>query len=63
MDPTIMKYLGQARQADMHRQAQRDALARALRQAQRSGQPTSHAARRPTVLTRWAQRLGLVSVS
>ena len=35
MHPTTTQALGQARLADLHRQAQRDALARAARQARR----------------------------
>ena len=36
MQSTTMQALGQARLADLHRQAQRDALARAARQARRA---------------------------
>jgi hypothetical protein len=59
MNPTTVYHLGHARLAEMHRQAQRDSLARAARQMRR---PARAAASRPAALTRWAHRLGRVSV-
>jgi hypothetical protein len=58
MQPTTAQALGQARLAELHRQAQRDTLARAARLAR-------HAARQPSgghgpgllaPVTRWARR-------
>jgi hypothetical protein len=60
MNPTTVYHLGHARLAEMHRQAQRDALARAVRQMRR---PATAVTTRPALLTRWAHRLGRVSVS
>jgi hypothetical protein len=59
MDPTTVYRLGHARLADMHRQAERDSLARTARQIRR---PATAVTSRPTALTRWAHRLGRVSV-
>jgi hypothetical protein len=43
MDPTMLRYLAEARLADMHRQARRHALARAARQPRRAhGQGSGH---------------------
>ena len=54
---TTVQALGQARLADMHRQAQRDALARTARSSRRQ-----HSGPRTTglraALTRWARRPG-----
>lgn len=36
MDPTMIRYLAEARLADLHRQAWRDALAREARQSRRA---------------------------
>lgn len=55
LDPTILYHLGHARLDEMHRQAQRDALVRAMRQTRR---PADAATGRPTALTRWVHRLG-----
>jgi hypothetical protein len=59
MNPTIVYHLGHARLADMHRQAQRDGLARVARQVRR---PAHAVASRPAALTRWAHRVSRVSV-
>ena len=58
MHPTTWRALGQARLADLHRQAQRDALARAARQARRARrQPPGYPAPRLlAALTSWARR-------
>jgi hypothetical protein len=39
MDPTMIRYLGQVRLAELHRQAQRDALARAARRCRHRTHP------------------------
>jgi len=36
MDPTMIRYLAEARLADLHRQARRDALAHAARRTRRA---------------------------
>jgi hypothetical protein len=36
MDPTMIRHLAEARLADLHRQARRDALARSARQTRRA---------------------------
>jgi hypothetical protein len=36
MDPTMMRHLAEARLADLHRQARRDALVRSARQTRRA---------------------------
>jgi len=51
---TTVQALGQARLAEMHRQAQRDALARTARRQH----STTHAPGLRATLTRWARRLG-----
>lgn len=61
MDPTITYHLGQARLAEIHRQAERDALATALRRSRRQARRDAAAATRPAALTRWTHRLGRVS--
>jgi hypothetical protein len=58
MIPSVVYQLGHIRLTEMHRQAQRDALVRALRQMRGSASATSG---RPTALARWAYRLGRVS--
>ena len=63
MNPTTVYHLGHARLAELHRQARRDELASAVRRARRPGRPANAATARPSVLTRWVQRLGGVSVS
>ena len=56
--PTIVQALGQVRLADMQRRAQRDALARAARQARRvRSQPRDHAPGILVSLTDCARRL------
>ncbi len=58
MQPTTMQALGQARLADLHRQAERASLARAARQARRVR--TQSGRRTPgllAALTGWARRL------
>jgi hypothetical protein len=57
MSYTTVQALGQARLADLHRQAQRDVLARAARRARRARRPHfAHlAAGRVAALTRWAR--------
>ena len=56
MPYTTIQALGQARLAELHDQARRDALARAARRARR--QDAIHRAPRLlAVLTRWARRL------
>ena len=54
---TTVQALGQARLADMHRQARRDSLARAARRSRRQ-HSTHHATGLRGALTRWARRLG-----
>ncbi len=57
MQPTTMQALGQTRIADLHHQAQRAALARAVRQARRVRWQS--AGRTPgllAALTGWARR-------
>lgn len=58
MLPTTMQALGQARLADLHRQAQGAALARAARQARRArrNQPGYRATGILAALTAWARR-------
>jgi hypothetical protein len=53
MHPTLSSELAKARMADLHRQAQRDALARAARRARRRrpDQPTLPALRIRAALT------------
>ena len=51
---TFVQALGQARLADLHHQAQRDALARAARRARRQ-QATHRAPEFLAALTRWAR--------
>jgi len=53
MDPTMMRHLAEARLADMHRQAERHALARAARQTRRAHRqhPGYHRARLLAVRT------------
>jgi hypothetical protein len=58
MDPVIVYHLGQARLAELHRQARRDALARAARLARRPAGPAPLA-----VLARWAGRPARVTAS
>ena len=61
MQYTTVQYLGRARLAELHRQAQRDALARAARWGHRTRQQhfTHLAPGLLAVVTRWAQRSGL----
>jgi hypothetical protein len=58
MSYTTVQALGQARLADLHRQAQRDTSARAARRARRARRPHfTHLAPGPVAaLTRWARR-------
>lgn len=57
MQPTIAQALGQARLAALHHQAERDALARAARQARRArSQSWDHAPGILAALTAWARR-------
>ena len=58
MPHTTIQALGQARLAELHRQAQRDSLARTARQARRARQQQSgHPARGIlAVVTTWARR-------
>jgi len=59
MQPTIAQALGQARLAALHHQAERDALARAARQARRArSQSWDHAPGILAALTAWARRPG-----
>jgi hypothetical protein len=62
MIPPIVYDLGHIRLAEMHRQAERDALARSLRRARRADRRDGAAAQRAATLSRWAHRLGRVSV-
>jgi hypothetical protein len=58
IQPTTVQHLGQARLAELHHQAQRDALARAARQARRARRRQS-GGHRPgflAAITRWARR-------
>jgi hypothetical protein len=58
MQPTTIQHLGQARLADLHHQAQRDALARAARHARRASRPQSggHGPGILAALTAWTRR-------
>jgi hypothetical protein len=58
--PTIRQALGQARLAELHHQAQRDALTRAARQARRARdqQAGGHGPGPLAAVTRWARRPG-----
>jgi hypothetical protein len=59
MQHTTVQALGQARLAELHSQAQRDALARAARQARRAARQSGY--RQPgilTAVTAWARRPG-----
>ena len=58
MQYTTVHTLGQDRLAEMHHQAERDALARAARRAHRTRQqrPTHPAPALLAVVTRWAHR-------
>jgi hypothetical protein len=58
MHPTTVQALGQARLAELHHQAHRDALARAARQARRARrrQPGGHAPGLLAAITAWARR-------
>ena len=59
MQPTTAQALGQARLADLHHQAEREALARAARQARAAhSQPRDHAPGILAALTGWARRPG-----
>jgi hypothetical protein len=53
MDPTMIRHLAEARLADLHRQARRDALARAARQGRRAQRQHSgyHQSRLVAVIT------------
>jgi hypothetical protein len=62
MIPPIVYDLGHIRLAEMHRQAERDALARSVRRARRAARSARATAGRPATLSRWAHRLGRVSV-
>ena len=55
---TFVQALGQARLADLHHQAKRDALARAARRARRQ-QATHRAPEFRAALTRWARTWAL----
>jgi len=57
MQHTTVQALGQARLADLHRQAQRDALARAARQARR-GRSRRPGHRAPAILNAGTRRPG-----
>jgi hypothetical protein len=58
MQHTTLQALGQARLAEIHRQAQRDALARAARQARRARRQQSGYPGRAVLaaVTAWARR-------
>lgn len=58
MQHTTVQALGQARLTDMHRQAQRDALAHAARQARRARrqQPGYRAPKVLATVSAWARR-------
>ena len=60
MQPTTAQALGQARLAELHHQAQRDALGRAARQARRARRQPSggHGPGLLAAVTRWARRPG-----
>jgi hypothetical protein len=60
MQPATAQALGQARLAELHHQAQRDALARAARQARHARQQQSegHEPGLLTAVTRWARHTG-----
>lgn len=58
MHPTPIQYLAQARLADLHRQAQCNALARAARSSRSQQQSTHPAPGLLAVVTRWAHRPG-----
>jgi hypothetical protein len=60
MPPTTTQALGQARLAELHHQAQSDALARAAHQARRARRQQSRGHGPPLLaaLTRWAHRAG-----
>jgi hypothetical protein len=62
MHPTISYELTQARTADLHHQAQHDALARAARRTRRTRrqQPRHLAPRLTAVVPRWRGQPGLV---
>lgn len=57
MPYTTLQALGQARLAELHHQAQDDALARAARRVSRQ-HSTHHPPGLWTALTRWARRRG-----
>jgi hypothetical protein len=64
MQPTTAQALGQARLADLHHQAERDALARAARQGRPArSQSWDHAPGILAALTGWAHRRGPASES
>lgn len=57
MDPTTVYHLGHVRLAELHRQAERDALIRAARRARRH-EPGHRAPGLLAVAARWAHRPG-----
>jgi hypothetical protein len=57
MDPTMIQHLGQVRLAELHRQAQRDALARAARRSRQRAHPHSALSQAGTRLSRLAAAL------
>ena len=65
MHPTTTQALGQARLAELHHQAQRDALARAARQARHAAKQQSggHGPGLLAAVTRWARRPGTATGS
>jgi hypothetical protein len=66
MIPPIVTAVGQARLDDMHRKAQRDALARAARRAHRNTrkhQPAHRATGLLAAVARWARRPGSATAS
>jgi hypothetical protein len=62
MDPSTVYHLGHVRLAELHRQAERDALVRAARRARRH-QSGHRAPGLLAVVARWSRRLGLAAQS
>ena len=65
MHSTTTQALGQARLAELHHQAQHDALARAARQARYAAKQQSggHGSGLLAAITRWARRPGTATGS
>ena len=64
MQATTTQALGQARLAELHHQAQHDALARAARQARHAKQQSGgHGPGLLAAVTRWARRPGTATGS